>query len=160
MGDDVLPFVLKNLRADELRLITGPFMRTLGDLRDAANRRWLVPNHLQNFVSGGRNSRGRPDSYLIKDLLAGTSEGPNQERYIWITWMADQDYIDVGDSHMGMFLETELDVKRAKAESRGQRLEYVSLSVYRSMSSRILLSFKEYTDANRELGTDVHSEAE
>ena len=54
-------FVVKNLAAEELVLVTGPDMMTLGDIRRATRVRWHLPIHLQRLICSGREYVHHPD---------------------------------------------------------------------------------------------------
>ena len=128
-------FVLKNLRADEHRLVIGDDMATLGDLRKFVGRTFLLPPHIQKFICDGRGYDEQDnDSLSLEEILDGTEEGPDQDRYIWLLWMSDDDYaVVVGRG--GMFLESELDDKRRAADLRNERhWEYVRLRSHRTLA--------------------------
>ena len=136
-------FVVKNLAAEELVLVTGPDMMTLGDIRRATRVRWHLPNHLQRLICSGREYVHHPDSHSIADVLRGTVEGPNQERIIWLVWMREQDYACVGRG--GLFLEDQLPQKRRLMEERGDvPFEYVTLRAFVALDSRAISNWRHY----------------
>jgi hypothetical protein len=49
-------------------------------------------------------------------MLQGTSQGTNKQKYIWLMWMGENDYMCVFRG--GMFMEEQYEQKRQRIEGQ------------------------------------------
>ena len=116
MSAPITEFSLKDVVANEEQIQITDDMSTLGDLR------WYVTYehpifrfpanvpHLVRFVCNGTSYNHKaPDSTPLTTILQGTSQGPNEQRYIWLIWMGENDYMCVFRG--GMFMEEQYEQK-------------------------------------------------
>ena len=141
-----LRFVAKTLAAEETELVTGEGMMSLGDLREVVRMRLLVPEYLQRCsVSGRSYGPSAADDMPLAELLRGLRGGVDQERHVWLLWMRDNDCIAVFGG--GMFLENELERKRARMQALQPRVEfeYLTLRAHKFVARRAVQLHEECT---------------
>ena len=94
--DSIVPdeavFLVKNLRAEELRLQISPSLGDLGELQECCCRECNVPLHLAQFVCSGHTHGVDRDTERLTNVLACVREGLNQEHLVWLLWVGADDY--------------------------------------------------------------------
>ena len=91
-------FVVKNLRAEELRLQISPSLGDLGELRERCCREWNVSQHLAHFTCSGCIYGVDRNAVRLTEVLAGAREGPSQERLVLLLWVGADNYLLVDAS--------------------------------------------------------------
>ena len=147
-GVAITQFTLKNLVAEEEVLTIGLHMRTLNDLRTYVERRYDIPPFLQRYVCASQPYHHHDDGDKpLNEILYRTSEGTNQERLIFLLWMRPTDYVAV-TGFGGMFLQTELEAKRAKYQTcpnpRYREFEVVTLKTRIELAKEAIISYERY----------------
>ena len=95
-----------------------------------------------------------PDDLSLEVVLRGTREGREggvvYERIVWLFWMAMTDFMAVGRG--GLFLESELEQKRALVErqSGSAAYEYIRLRQYLLLDGVMHDRWSQYCKRNKE----------
>ena len=144
---DGIEFVVKNCAAEEFPMVTGPGMRTLGDLRAEIELRFRIPRFLLHLVARGKNLDKYSDGHSLEVALGGTGdEVEGQDRYIWLLWLRDTDFISVRRG--GFFLGSQLEAKRIRFEAEeGIPFSYVTLGDWKTLCRRCIGLYQRFLAA-------------
>ena len=132
MADGPIAFIVKDLRAKELPLTIDDGLRTIGDLREVAHRRWLLPTHMIRFACNGRSCwEDQPDGVMLEQIIPKRDCPP----ILWLLWMDDSDHFLVDRTgRMTMVPEEDVDRKEREMHAANHPVTRITLRQWRMMT--------------------------
>jgi hypothetical protein len=111
-------------------------MMTMGDLRAEVHVWQRLPSFMQRCVTDGAEVTNEIDKPL-------TSVIRHQDQCVWLIWLSDDDYHDLG-RHFGMMCADELERKRTIAAAHGWDFHPIQLRRWRAVHRQVASSHDAY----------------